>query len=121
MNTTQVPFIKWGIFQSDDELKPDILELQVIDPETFETQYSVNIRVNQNEDGKWTEKILPLKNHESMNNGLLKEWEKNARKDLTKPNKIFKLKTWLVPQRTEGRLEGSSWTFSPSFFFFEKS
>lgn len=90
------PFIKWGSFKSQSQNEPDILELQVSDEQTFETAYSVNAKVLQKDaDGKWTEKVLPLKSHESVNNILLKEWEQNARKDLLKAGKKFLLKTWL--------------------------
>lgn len=88
------PFIKWGQFKSQDQNKPDVLELQVSDEQTFETTYSINAKVLQKDaDGRWIEKILPLKSHESVNNILLKEWEKNARKDLLKTGKRFFLKT----------------------------
>ena len=94
--STLAPFIRFGECKSHDKDNPNVMELQIVDPETFETAYSVNIRVRQKESGgEWIEKILPLKNHESKNPSLLKEWEKNARKDLTKKNKIFKLQTWL--------------------------
>ncbi len=95
MSTALTPFIKWGIFQSHSKDKPDVLELQIADPETFETAYSVNVRVYEYVENQKVEKILPLKAHESLNNTLLKEWEKNSKKDLIKPNKIFKLFTWL--------------------------
>lgn len=95
MSTTLAPFIKWGAFQSHNKDKPDILELQIADPQIFETAYSVNVRVYEYVENQKIEKILPLKAHESVNNSLLKEWENNARKDLTKPNKIFRLCTWL--------------------------
>lgn len=95
MSQTQTPFIKWGIYKSNNKNQPDALELQVVDPEIFETAYSVNIRVYEYVENQKIEKILPLKAHESLNNTLLKEWEKNAKKDLIKPNKIFKLFTWL--------------------------
>lgn len=89
------PFIKWGSFKSQNQNKPDVLELQVAELETFETEYSVNIRVLQKEGNKWNEKILPLKSLESVNSILLKEWEKNARKDIITVGRKFLLKTWL--------------------------
>jgi hypothetical protein len=95
LSTTQIPFIKWGSCKSDTKDKPDVLELQIADPETFETAYSINVRVYEYVENQKVEKILPLKAHESVNSSLLKEWGKNSKKDLIKPNKIFKLFTWL--------------------------
>jgi hypothetical protein len=83
------------MFQSHNKDKPDVLELQVVDPETFDTAYSTNVRVCEYVENQKVDRILPLKAHESVNNSLLKEWETNARKDIIKPNKIFKLFTWL--------------------------
>lgn len=93
--STLTPYIKFGEFKSRDENKPDVLELQIVDPETFDTKHSINIRVSQQENDEWIEKILPLKNHDSTNDSLLREWEMNARKDITRKKKFFKLKTWL--------------------------
>jgi hypothetical protein len=90
-----VPFLKWGSLKSQDQNKPDVLELQISDVETFETAYSVNVKVLQKDGETWKEIILPLKAHESKNPALLKEWEKNTRKGNIKPDKFFKLHTWL--------------------------
>ena len=89
------PFLKWGSFKSHDSSNPDVLELQVLEVDTFETAYSVNVRVLQKVSGEWNEAILPLKNHESKNNGLQKEWEKWTRKKSVKVGMTFLLKTWL--------------------------
>ena len=95
MNEIKTPYIKFGEFKSQNENKPNILELQIIDPETFETQYSVNIRVKRLMNNEWVERILPLKNHDSKNDALLREWQKNARKDIIQKRRFFKIKTWL--------------------------
>jgi len=95
MSETLTPFLKWGSFKSHDQNKPDILETQVVDVETFETEYTTNVKVLLKEDKKWNEVILPLKSHESKNEALLKQWKKNAQKNLIKSGKKFKLKTWL--------------------------
>lgn len=93
------PFIKWGNFKSKDPKNPDVLELQVAGLERFETAYSENVRVNYKDLVQgWIEAILPLKSHESNNVGLLREWEKMARKDL-EVNKHFKIKTWLATSK----------------------
>lgn len=93
--TELTPFLKWGSYKSHDSNSPDVLELQVFEVDTFETSYSVNVRVLQKVNGEENEVILPLKNHESKNNGLLKEWEKWIRKNAVKVGKTFHLKTWL--------------------------
>lgn len=92
------PFLKWGDFKSQDQNKPDVLELQVSEVNTFETAYSINVQVLQKANGKWIEKILPLKSFESKNNILLREWEKNKSK--IKAGKKFLLKTWLDKSKT---------------------
>ena len=66
-----------------------------MDAETFETAYTVNVKVLLKEGKKWNEIILPLKSHESKNEALLKEWQKNERKGLIKVGKKFSLKTWV--------------------------
>jgi len=60
------PFINFKGYVSHNPQKPDVLELQVADPELFTTLYSVNVRVYEKDiDGNWTEKILPVKNIET--------------------------------------------------------
>lgn len=95
MSSELTPFLKWGFYKSHDENKPDILEMEVLEKETFETAYSVNVKALLKENKKWNQVILPLKSHESKNEALLKEWQKSARKDLLKTGKKFLLKTWL--------------------------
>lgn len=95
LSSTLAPFIKWGNYHSKDKDNPDVLELQIAEAETFETAYSVNVRVYHNDNGEWIEKVLPLKSHESVNASLLKEWEKNEKKGLVQKNKHFKLETCL--------------------------
>lgn len=95
MSETFSPFLKWGTYKSTDQNKPDILEMQVVDEETFQTEYTINVKVLLKEGKKWNEVILPLRSLESKNESLLKEWKKKAQKDLIKAGKKFKLKTWL--------------------------
>ena len=87
------PFIKWGSYKSQDQNKPDVLELQVLEVDTFEIAYSINVKVKLKDSGEWNEAILPLKSFESKNEILLKEWLKNKIK--VKKGKKFLLKTWL--------------------------
>jgi len=90
------PFISWSIFKSHDPNKPDILEIQVAEPELFTTTYSTNARVYQKDIGdSWNEKILPIKNHESFNSDLLKQWEEAFHKGWIRLNGHIRIKTWL--------------------------
>jgi len=91
-----IPFISWSMFKSHDPHKPDILEVQVAEPELFTTTYSINARVYQKDiDGSWIERILPVKNHESFNSQLLKEWEEAFHKGWIRLNGHLQIKTWL--------------------------
>jgi len=84
------------MFKSHDSNKPDILEVQVAETELFTTTYSINARVYQKDiDGSWNEKILPVKNHESFNSQLLKEWEESFHKGWIRLNGHLQIKTWL--------------------------
>lgn len=83
------PFLKWGEYSSKDKDNPDVLEIVPQELETFETEYSINIRVKVNDE----EKILPLQSFESNNKQLYQLWQKN--KDKIKVGKKLTLKTWL--------------------------
>ena len=95
MSNVLAPFIKWGDCKSHCKDRVDSLELQVLDPQTFETQYSTNVRVLHKDNGEWIEKILPLKSHESANSALLNEWNKYERKDILHKDRKFKIETCL--------------------------
>lgn len=95
MSTTQIPFIKWGDYHSKDEKNPDVLEIQVLDTETFDTDYSVNAHVKQKENDQWMEKILPLKSHDSNNASLLKQWSDRIKTKKIKKNSTVTIQTWI--------------------------
>jgi hypothetical protein len=95
MSSTLAPFIKWGDYHSKDKENPDVLEFKVSETETFETEYSTNIKVEQKKEKEWNEAILPLKSHESANTLLLQLWQKAVRDGLVKKGKKFVLKTWM--------------------------
>ncbi|MCH7560706.1 MAG: hypothetical protein IIC67_04955, partial [Thaumarchaeota archaeon] len=80
MSTELAPFIKWGDYTSKDGNIPDILYLEVIDVETFDTEFSTNVQVKQKINDSWEERVLPLKSHESNNSQLLQLWNKAKRK-----------------------------------------
>lgn len=94
-NTEQVPFIKWGNYKSKNSDKPDILECKVADLETFETEYSTNVRIFLKEKSKWKEWNLPLKSHNSNNAQLLNLWTKAVREGKLEVGQKFKIKAYL--------------------------
>ncbi len=89
------PFIKWGSYKSQDQNKPDVLELQVGEVDTFETAYSINVKVKLKDNGEWIEAILPLQSFESNNKQLLQLWNQAIKDGKIKVGKKFKIKTWL--------------------------
>lgn len=92
---TLAPFIKWGNYKSKDPSRPDILEIRVVDPEPFPTEYSTNARVQLKEGDGWTEVILPLKSHASNNASLLTKWTELQKKGQLKEGRELEIKTWL--------------------------
>jgi len=89
------PFFKWSTCKSNDSKNPDVLELEAIDTDTFETEYSVNARVQHKEENEWNEVNLPLHSFESKNRQLLELWNKATKEEKIKQGVRFKLLTWL--------------------------
>jgi len=85
------PFLKWGQYTSKDEKNPDVLEIEPQEIETFETEYSINLRAKV--DG--TEKIVPLCSFESRNKQLFQKFNDGIKQGKIKVGKKFKLLTWL--------------------------
>lgn len=85
------PFLKWGQYKSNNEKKPDELEITVQETETFETEYTINANATVNGE----EMAIPLQSFESKNKQLLQIWNKAIKEEKIKPGKKFKLKTWL--------------------------
>lgn len=71
------------------------MDLQVIKTETFETAYSINAEVKQQENNEWTDKILPLKSLDSKNDSLLQQWNKLVKAGKIKEGTRIRIKTWL--------------------------
>ena len=84
-------FLKWSKYTSKDEKQPDILNVKVLETETFETEYSVNIRAEV--DG--IEMNISLHSFESKNKQLLQLWSQAVKNGKIKVGKKFKIKTWL--------------------------
>src|SRR6476659_5166890 len=87
------PFLKWGSYPSKDKEKPDILEVEILETETFETEFSTNIRANVG----GVEMNIPLQNFESKNKQLLKKFLKAQKKGKSQVGTKFKIKTWKEP------------------------
>ena len=84
-------FLKWSKYTSKDEKQPDILNVKVVETETFEIEYSINVRAEV--DG--IEMNIPLHSFESKNKQLLSEWTKAVKEGKVKVGKKFQIKTWL--------------------------
>jgi len=84
-------FLKWSKYTSKDEKQPDVLNVKVLETETFETEYTVNVRAEV--DG--IETIIPLHSFESKNNQLLQLWSDAVRNGKAKVGKKIKIRTWL--------------------------
>ena len=93
MSTELASFIKWGNCVSKNANMPDILYLEVIDTETFDTEFSANVHVKQKINDSWEERILPLKSHESNNVQLLHLWNKAKREGKIVPSAKFAIHT----------------------------
>ena len=85
------PFLKWSAYTSKDERSPDVLNIEVLETELFETEYSTNLRVRANEE----ETILPIHSFESRNKQLLQLYVKAKKEGKIQVGKKFKLNTWL--------------------------
>lgn len=95
MSTKLSSFIKWGEYTAKGTNIQDILYLEVIDVETFDTEYSVNVHVKQKINDSWEEKVLPLKSHESNNGQLLQLWNKAKRQGKIVSDAKFALHTYI--------------------------
>lgn len=84
------PFLKWGNYHSKDKENPDILKVEVLETETFETEFATNLRAMV--DG--IEVNIPLHNFESKNKQLLMKFLDAQRKGKIRVGTKFKLKTW---------------------------
>ena len=91
MSESFPPFLKWGKYTSEDQINPDKISIQVIETETFETEYGVNVNVII--DG--IEMVLPLQNFNSLNTALLKLWNNNIKNKKIKKSAKFILCTHL--------------------------
>jgi hypothetical protein len=90
-------FLKWSKYTSKDEEHPDILNVKVLETETFETEYTINVRAEV--DG--IETIIPLHSFESKNKQLLQLWNDAVKNEKIKIGRKFKIRTWLGISRNK--------------------
>ena len=83
--------MKLESFKSKDKDKPDRIEIQVTNKDTFETQYGVCI--NAIMDGK--ESAISLHSFNSLNSSLLKLWNNNIENGKIQEGVKFTLLTYL--------------------------
>lgn len=95
MSTELAPFIKWGTYTSKDPNNADHLDCKVLEIETFESEFSTNVRVNLKDKDTWNEAILPLKSHESNNKDLLNQWLKAKKENKIVPQARFMIATYM--------------------------
>lgn len=95
------PFLKWGDYHAKDKEDPDVLKVEPLETEPFETEYSTNLRAKV--DG--TEMNIPLQNFESKNKQLLKKFLEAQKKGKIRVGKEFKLKTWKEAHPTKKGFE----------------
>lgn len=95
MSRSFPPFIKWGDYKSQDANNPDVLFLQVADPEIHENLYSSYVPVVHNDNGEWKEKNLPLHQHDHWNRNLLKDYLEKYNMGLIRQNTHIVIKTCL--------------------------
>jgi len=102
LSETFPPFLKWGNYKSEDPENPDILQIKVLETETFETEFSINVLSLIKEKKSWVEFNIPLKSHESKNASLLNQWTKLTKK--IKKGTRLQLKTWLGTSKNSRKI-----------------
>lgn len=99
-NDTFPPFLKWGIYKSEEQENPDKLVIETTETETFETEFGTNI--NALVDGK--EMAVPIQNFNSANTALLKLWKNNIKKGNIKKGVKFTLLTYLGRSKNDRKI-----------------
>ncbi len=89
------PLLKWGQYKSKDEKNPDVLNFEAQETDTFETEYTINVKALKESDGEWNETNIPLHSFESRNKQLYTLWHDAVQSDKVTAGKKFSIKTWL--------------------------
>ena len=88
-DSTLPPFLKWGDYKGR-EGNPDIITVEIIDPEPFPTMYDWNVLAKVN----MIDMNIPLK-AKSTNKILYRAYNKLLRDNKIKVGTLLKIKTWL--------------------------
>jgi len=83
------PFLKWGNYKGRED-NPDIISVEIIDPEPFSTQYDWNVLAKVD----MIDMNIPLK-AKSTNKILYRAYNKLLRENKIKVGTFLKIKTWL--------------------------
>lgn len=89
-NENYPPFLKWGDCKSKDKSKPDVLDLEIVDPEPFPLQYDWYVLARI--DG--VDKNIPLR-AKTANKKLYREYMKLLKDGKIKTGTKVIIKTWL--------------------------
>lgn len=89
-NTSFPPFLKWGSYKSRDEKNPDIIHVEIIEPEPFPTQYDWNVLCKVDT----VESNIPLR-AKSANKKLYKRYNELLNQGKIKSGTCLTIKTWL--------------------------
>ncbi len=91
MSDTLLPqFLKWGNYKSKDSENPDIIQVEIIDPEPFETQFDLNVLAKMD----MVDTNIPLK-AKSSNKILYRQYNKLLHDGKIKSGTVLEIKTWL--------------------------
>ena len=88
-NSTLPPFLKWGTYKGREE-NPDTINVEIIDPEPFSTQYDWNVLAKVD----MMDMNIPLK-AKSTNKILYRSYNRLLKENKIKVGTILKIKTWL--------------------------
>lgn len=88
-NSTLPPFLKWGSYKGREE-NPDTINVEIIDPEPFSTQFDWNVLAKVD----MMDMNIPLK-AKSTNKILYRSYNRLLKENKIKVGTILKIKTWL--------------------------
>jgi hypothetical protein len=84
------PFLKWGDYKSTSKEKPDVITIEIVDPEPFQTQYDWNVLGKI--DG--IETNIPLR-AKTANKKLYRQYMSLLQNDKIKSKTTLVIKTYL--------------------------
>ena len=84
------PFLKWGDYKSTSKEKPDVITIEIVDPEPLQTQYDWNVLAKI--DG--IETNIPLR-AKSTNKKLYRQYMSLLQKDQISRGTKLVIKTYL--------------------------